>query len=66
MPDITMCHGTNCEVKTKCYRFTATPSENWQSYFEGIPSDSGCDYFLPVKEEKKDLIKKYKKDLKND
>jgi len=33
MADITMCPGTNCPVKEKCYRFTATANEYGQSYF---------------------------------
>jgi len=37
MPDITMCPGTNCPYKESCYRFTAKPSEYWQSYFTEPP-----------------------------
>lgn len=33
MPDITMCMGTGCPLKDKCYRYTAKPDEYWQSYF---------------------------------
>ena len=33
MADISMCPGTECPVKEKCYRFTATASEFMQSYF---------------------------------
>jgi hypothetical protein len=33
MSDITMCPGTDCPVKEKCYRFTANTSEFMQSYF---------------------------------
>jgi hypothetical protein len=33
MSDITMCPGTDCPVKEKCYRFTANASEFIQSYF---------------------------------
>lgn len=32
MPDISMCEGLHCPIKNKCYRFTATPNEPYQSY----------------------------------
>lgn len=32
MPDITMCTSDKCPIKNNCYRFTATPTEHWQSY----------------------------------
>lgn len=32
MPDISMCQNEDCLLRMKCYRFTATPSEYWQSY----------------------------------
>lgn len=36
MADITMCHGEAngliCKKRGICYRFTATPNEDWQSY----------------------------------
>jgi hypothetical protein len=45
MPDITMCPGTNCPHKEKCYRFTAKASD-WQSVFIDSPiKDGKCDYF---------------------
>ena len=44
-PDITMCPGTNCPHKEKCYRFTAKPGD-YQSYFMESPIKEGkCDYF---------------------
>jgi len=46
MPDITLCRGTGCPHKEKCYRFTAKPSENWQSYFIDSPiKDGKCDMY---------------------
>ena len=46
MPDITMCLGTNCPHKEKCYRFTAKPSEYWQSYFSVPPiKDGKCEMY---------------------
>ena len=32
MPDISMCSSNTCPLKESCYRFTATPSQFWQSY----------------------------------
>jgi hypothetical protein len=37
MADITMCPGTECPVKDKCHRFTATANEWGQSYFMNVP-----------------------------
>lgn len=46
MPDITMCPGTNCPQREKCYRFTAKPSEYMQSYFMEAPiKDGKCEYY---------------------
>ena len=46
MPDITMCSGEGCPFKEKCYRFTAKPSEYWQSYFIDPPiKDDKCDHY---------------------
>ena len=33
MPDITMCDNKKCKDRLTCHRFTATPSEYYQSYF---------------------------------
>lgn len=32
MPDISMCKNEECKFKNECYRFTATPSEVYQTY----------------------------------
>jgi hypothetical protein len=46
MPDITMCKGEGCEIKSTCYRFTAKPSEFMQSYFAETPNiNGGCEYY---------------------
>lgn len=46
MPDITMCNGTGCEIKEKCYRYRATPSDFRQSYFLNSPNKGlECDYY---------------------
>lgn len=48
MPDISMCPGTNCPLKEQCYRYTATPNEQRQSYLAQAPvkADETCDLFL--------------------
>jgi len=47
MADISMCKGDNCKLKEKCYRFTATREEIWQSYFLKPPIDDegNCEYY---------------------
>ena len=46
MADITMCEGTNCPKKETCYRFTAKPDEDRQSYFMTPPNNGdSCDQF---------------------
>lgn len=52
MPDITMCKNWRCPLRLKCWRYTAFPSEHWQSYFVGIqtPRKNGdeqatCEHF---------------------
>lgn len=45
MADISMCHGKDCELREKCFRFTARPDKIAQSYI--IPNKPGkdCDMF---------------------
>jgi hypothetical protein len=46
MADITMCHGNDCPLKTKCYRYTAYASEYWQSIFTEVPyKDGDCQHY---------------------
>ena len=50
MPDITMCDGQGCELKSTCYRYKAEPSYR-QTYFTEAPiKDEQCDYYLEIKE----------------
>lgn len=44
MPDIAMCTNERCTQKDKCYRHTAKPSVEWQSYayFAG---GKKCEFF---------------------
>jgi hypothetical protein len=50
MPDITMCNGQGCELKSTCYRYKAEPSLR-QSYFVESPiEDEQCDYYWEVQE----------------
>lgn len=32
MPDITMCTGTKCPVRERCFRYKAVPDAEWQSF----------------------------------
>jgi hypothetical protein len=53
MPDITMCNGQNCNKKNTCYRFTATPTPHWQSYFSVSPVvNDECDHYMKLKTSK--------------
>lgn len=55
MSDISKCMGTNCPLKKKCYRFTATPSEYLQSWFMEEPYDTEtktCDFYWETKTDK--------------
>lgn len=47
MPDITMCSGDGCRIRSTCYRFNAKPCEFRQSYFVEPPvkEDGDCDYY---------------------
>lgn len=47
MADITKCKGTGCDMKDRCYRYTAKSNEYWQAYFIDIPlkDDKTCDEF---------------------
>lgn len=48
MPDITMCKNLNCEVRSKCYRYMATPSIQ-QSYFFGNLTNKKCENYMSVR-----------------
>lgn len=45
MPDIAMCVGEAgdvvCQRRSWCYRYTATPTKDRQSYFMGLPIARG-------------------------
>lgn len=50
MPDFSMCSGFECPQKEDCERFTATPKEHWQSWFNKPPAHEitgDCEYFIP-------------------
>ena len=44
MADITMCEGEGCPLRDNCYRFTAKPNPDRQSYFVETPvsQDGKC------------------------
>jgi hypothetical protein len=49
MPDIAMCNGKDCPIKKSCIRFTATPTEERQSYSDFDTRETrggdGCFYY---------------------
>jgi len=46
MPDICMCLDAQCPKRKDCYRFWATPTPNWQSFFEQSPrKGKECDAY---------------------
>lgn len=58
MPDITMCRGTDCPKRKKCYRFMAKPNEYRQSYFVATPRDGKeCNYFYLIQGVKNEKAK---------
>ena len=63
MADITMCKGTDCILKEKCYRYTTTLNELMQSYFVEVPIENGeCVYYIPdAKERAKNYMRLKKK-----
>jgi hypothetical protein len=46
MPDITKCSPSDCKIKENCYRYTAKPNENWQSYSDFAKVDKDCEFFI--------------------
>lgn len=51
MANTSMCLGTDCPVKDRCYRFTAPKSEKYQDYLKSVPfrRENGkieCDLFI--------------------
>lgn len=62
MPDITMCKGYSCPMKDTCYRFTAKPNPNRQSYFSSVgykivKAKPVCEHYSPIEAVKKRKIK---------
>ena len=45
MPDITMCANIKCEIRNKCYRYLANPSEYRQPY-SVFGLKNKCDRFI--------------------
>ena len=52
MPDISMCLNKKCELRKKCYRFTAEPSQYRQSYANFKPEKKGeiiiCEHQIKI------------------
>lgn len=52
-----MCQDKECPQKNKCYRYSAIPSENLQSYFIETPrKENECDQYIPIKKPIKGLL----------
>ena len=45
MADITMCRGENCDIREKCYRYTAPVNKYWQAVFAETPTENPCKHF---------------------
>lgn len=46
MPDICMCHGNDCPLRDKCYRYKATADEIGQVFFATPPfKEDKCEHF---------------------
>ena len=53
MADIAKCTGGQCPLKEKCYRYTATEDEYWQSWLVEEPYDydkKECEFFYERKQ----------------
>lgn len=51
MTDISKCNGAGCELKEKCYRFTALDNEYRQSYMTPDKRGLECEYFWHITNE---------------
>lgn len=62
MADIAMCSGVTqegkvCKMKSNCYRHTATPNANWQTYMNcPLTKDETCKYFW-INSRDKEILK---------
>ena len=51
MTNISLCHGEHCPIRDECYRHTAKPIGDYQSWLSLTREEQdGCEYFWPVKE----------------
>ena len=49
--DVGIIDDFDCPLKMTCYRYMASASEHWQSYFVGIPElkDGQCKYYIELR-----------------
>lgn len=48
MVDICKCNNKACQIKDRCFRYLAKPSE-WQAYGEFSQNDDGtCEHYIEV------------------
>ena len=58
MPDITMCLNNECSKNNNCYRYTAIPKKQNQSYTRFPSTPNGCGLFMnknPYKEPENEI-----------
>lgn len=55
MADISMCMKEDCKKQYICYRKTAIPTPNWQSYsmFQNCNEETGFEDYLPSRKDVK-------------
>ena len=57
MTDITKCTNSRCGKRERCYRYSATAHESWQSYSHFKPNENGeCEHFMDIKPRKKQIV----------
>lgn len=56
MPDIAMCQNNTCKLCKVCYRYMATPLDQWrQQYADFKPGEDGvCEDWIPMSREKQE------------
>jgi len=52
MPDISLCRNEECDRRESCYRFTAEPTDKYQSYAMFYVDGYGvCPFFIDNKKQ---------------
>lgn len=50
MPDISMCPGTDCNIRETCYRYKAKPDQmqSYSNFCDYVSEYEDCEYFLEI------------------